>query len=75
MPEINDRGELNRISKIIIGCAYSVGKLLKYGYLEKVYEKALVYEIQKAGLKVRQQQGIFIKNFQQKPFSPLPRRG
>jgi len=53
--------ELNRISKKIIGCVYEVGKILKYGYLEKVYENALVYELNKAGLKVKQQQPVTVK--------------
>ncbi len=60
MADPKEQVELNRIAKQIIGCAYAVGKLLKYGYLEKVYEKALVYEIQKSGLKVRQQYGISV---------------
>lgn len=58
MDQTKSRFELNRIARIIIGCAYEVGKHLKYGYLEKVYENALAYEIRKAGLKVRQQQSI-----------------
>ncbi len=53
--------ELNRISKKIIGCVYEVGKILKYGYLEKVYENALVYELNKSGLKVKQQQPVTVK--------------
>ena len=53
--------ELNHISKKVIGCAYAVGKVLKYGYLEKVYENALAYEINKAGLKVQQQAPIVVK--------------
>jgi GxxExxY protein len=55
------RTELNRIAKMVIGCAYEVGKHLKYGYLEKVYENALSYEIGKTGLKVEQQKNIIIK--------------
>ena len=58
--EAKDRTELNRIAKQIVGCAHAVGKVLKYGYLEKVYERALVYEIQKSGLKVDQQYGISV---------------
>jgi GxxExxY protein len=48
------RLELSRIAKEIVGCAYAVGKVLKYGYLEKVYENALAYELKGAGLKVQQ---------------------
>ncbi|HTC21324.1 MAG TPA: GxxExxY protein [bacterium] len=61
MDETVSRLELNRIARKIIGCAYEVGKHLKYGYLEKVYENALVYEIRKSGLKVQQQHGISVK--------------
>ncbi len=39
----------------IIGCAYRVSNTLCGGFLEKVYEKALVHELRKAGLRVAQQ--------------------
>lgn len=61
MDMTKSRFELNRIARTTIGCAYEVGKHLKYGYLEKVYENALAYEIRKAGLKVQQQQNIKVK--------------
>ena len=61
MIETLDRVELNRIVKKVIGCAYAVGKVLKYGYLEKVYENAMTYEIGQAGLKVQQQKSIQVK--------------
>jgi len=38
------RLELNEITEKIIGCAFKVGSRLGYGFLEKVYENALVYE-------------------------------
>ena len=53
--------ELNRISKKIIGCVYEVGKILKYGYLEKVYENALAHELHKSGLMVAQQHPVTVK--------------
>jgi GxxExxY protein len=56
-----NRVELNRITKKIIGCAYAVGRILKFGYLEKVYENALANEISDAGLKVQQQKAIEVK--------------
>jgi GxxExxY protein len=49
------RSELNGITETIIGCAYTVGKTLYPGYLEKVYENALAHELRKAGLKAEQQ--------------------
>ena len=39
----------------IIGCAYRVYNTLGYGYLESVYEKCMVIELRKLGLKVEQQ--------------------
>lgn len=52
------RSELDRIIDTIIGCAFTVGSELFPGYLEKVYENALVHEIRKAGLRVEQQRGV-----------------
>ena len=42
----------------IIGAFYAVYNDLGYGFLEKVYENALVYELRKRGLQVEQQQRI-----------------
>ena len=47
--------DINRITEKIIGCAYTVGRTLGSGFLEKVYENALSYELRKAGLAVRTQ--------------------
>ena len=56
--------ELNKISETIIGCAYAVGNTLGNGFLEKVYENALVLEINGKQLDVKQQYPIkvFYKN-------------
>ncbi len=43
------------ITRSIIGCAYKVHNILGFGFLEKVYENALVMELKRAGLKVEQQ--------------------
>ena|SRR6185369_12437424 len=56
-----DRAELDRITQLIIGCAYEVHRTLKHGFLEKVYETALTYEIKKAGLQVQRQHEIKVK--------------
>ncbi|MBI5115165.1 GxxExxY protein [Candidatus Poribacteria bacterium] len=53
--------ELDRITKSIIGCAYKVSNTLGAGFVEKVYENALVLELQKAGLKSDQQYPIRVK--------------
>lgn len=54
------------ITKQIIGSAFEVWKILGYGFLEKVYENALVEELCRAKLKVQQQLPIevFYKNVQ-----------
>ncbi len=47
--------EINQITEQIIGCAFTVGNKLGCGFLEKVYENALVHELRKSGLRVKQQ--------------------
>lgn len=48
------------ITHKIIGSAFEVYKELGYGFLEKVYEKALIVEIKLRGLKVESQKPIQI---------------
>jgi GxxExxY protein len=43
------------ITTIIIAAYYAVYNNLGYGFLEKVYENALIFELQKRGLTVKQQ--------------------
>ncbi len=50
--------EINPITEKIIGSAYAVSNTLGAGFLEKVYENALVHEVRKSGLTVAQQQPI-----------------
>lgn len=52
------QNEINLITEKIIGCAYKVMNELGVGFLEKVYENALAYEIRKLGLRVEQQKKI-----------------
>ena len=56
-----DRAELNLLARRIIVCSFEVAKHLKYGYLEKVYENAMAYELKKIGIKARQQYPIQVK--------------
>ena len=58
-----DTGEdrINLLSKRIIGCALTVLHTLGAGFLEKVYENALALELQKKGLKAKQQHPITIR--------------
>ncbi len=50
--------EVNEITEKIIGCAYTVSNTLGVGFVEKVYENALVYCVRKSGLLVEQQYPI-----------------
>jgi GxxExxY protein len=49
------------MSERIIGCAYKVSNTLGYGFLEKVYENALSFEIRESGLHVSQQHPVTVK--------------
>lgn len=50
--------EVNEIMAKIIGCAYEVSNTLGIGFVEKVYENALVVATRKTGLVVDQQYPI-----------------
>lgn len=52
------RLDLDRITKKIIGCVYRVSNTLGSGFLEKVYENALVIELRRAGLHLEQQHPV-----------------
>jgi GxxExxY protein len=54
------RLELNQITEKIIGCAFKVGNNLGYGFLEKVYENALVYELRQIGMLVEPQFTVYV---------------
>lgn len=55
-----DEAELNRLSKVIIGCALTVANTIGSGFLEKIYENALAHELRKAGIPVAQQRGVVV---------------
>lgn len=46
------------VTEQVIGAAIEVWKVLGYGYLEKVYENALMVELKLRGIQATQQQGI-----------------
>ena len=46
------------LTQKIIGCAYTVHNTLGPGFLERVYENALRIELEKLGLRVKQQEPI-----------------
>ncbi len=52
--------EINALTEKIIGCAYAVGNQLGAGFLEKVYENAMVLELEKQGLAVEQQKTLTV---------------
>jgi GxxExxY protein len=46
------------VTKMVIGCAYKVHNTLGPGFLERVYENALRIELEKLGMRVKQQEPI-----------------
>ena len=52
--------EHDPLSEAVIGCVFRVANGLGVGFLEKVYENALLYELRKAGLDAQQQVSVSI---------------
>ena len=48
----------DKLTENIIACAYKVHNTLGAGFLEKVYENAMMIELRKQGLGARQQENI-----------------
>lgn len=48
----------NELAKIVVGICLKIHRILGPGLLESVYEEALCYELAKAGLPFKRQQGI-----------------
>ena len=55
-----EQQQLNQLSEQVIGLSYKVANALKCGFLEQVYENALVHEMTKLRLKVRQQDRLTV---------------
>jgi GxxExxY protein len=53
-------GKHSQLTEQIIGAFFNVYNALGYGFLEKVYENALVLELRKVGLKAEPQQKILV---------------
>ena len=53
--------EHNELTEKIIGCAIEVHRKLGPGFLESVYENALIIELHKQNLKVERQREVTIK--------------
>ena len=47
--------EYEELTKQIIGCAYRVYNAMGYGFLESVYEKCMLIELRKLGLRAENQ--------------------
>jgi len=47
--------EHEKLTQAIIGCAYRVHNTMGFGYLESVYEKCMIIELEKSGLPVQAQ--------------------
>lgn len=54
-------GKLNEITKRIIGIAIKVHKTLGSGFIEKIYEKAINYELSRNGLGYQNQKIIKVQ--------------
>jgi GxxExxY protein len=52
--------EKEELSKIIIGCAYKVYNQMGFGFLESVYEKCLLIELNNAHLTAESQKAISV---------------
>jgi len=55
------RKENDPLSEKVIGCAFSVSNSLGAGFLESVYENALVHELRKNGIVAEKQKRINVK--------------
>jgi GxxExxY protein len=52
--------EHDPLTEAVIGCVFRVVNGLGAGFLEKVYENALLHELRKAGLEAKQQVAISV---------------
>ena len=52
--------EYKKVTETIIGCAYRVYNTMGFGFLESVYEKCMVIELQKEGLDTESQKPITV---------------
>jgi len=52
--------EHEELTENIIGCAFRVYNKMGFGFLESVYEKCLMIELRKAGLRAESQKAITV---------------
>ena len=55
-----DKHRLNILSEKIIGCAFMISNTLGAGFLEKIYQNALVIELSRAGLTAEKEKAITV---------------
>lgn len=60
-PRPDELSRINSITEAVIGCAFAVHNALGFGFLERVYENALVHEMRKRGLFVSQQHRLEVR--------------
>jgi len=53
--------QYEHVTEKIIGCAYRVYNRMGFGFLESVYEKCMLIELRKAGLKAEAQKSISVR--------------
>jgi GxxExxY protein len=53
--------EYEEITEKIIGCAYQVYNRMGFGFLESVYEKCMMIELRKQGLKAEEQKSVVVR--------------
>ena len=58
---IKDKAYFDSLTELIISCAFKVSNVLGGGFLEKVYENALLIELVAAGLNVETQKPIQVR--------------
>src|SRR5438477_310266 len=59
--DVNERAYLDELVKKVVGAIYEVANTLGPGFLEKVYERALVHELGLRGLKAEAQVPIPVR--------------
>jgi len=52
---------LDQITAKVIGCVHQVSNALGAGFLEKVYENALIFELRQIGFQAAQQHKIEVR--------------
>ena len=52
--------EHEELTHKIIGCAYKVYNQLGFGFLESIYRKAMVIELNRAGLNVEEEKSLTV---------------